>query len=268
MKNDLKTKIVYFDESGDDGNNTDSSKYFVLTSTSVETTEWQNIFNAFVEFRRKLKNDFGLHVTEELHSKCFFYDKDPYRKYGWTPEQRRQIMIEYIKFVSSLNISVVNVVIKKENIKNKDYDVLEKALTYNIQRIENDSKDTFKYLIITDQGRTAAMRKTARKIRVINQVQSKYDYSSHNEPITNLIEDILEKDSKESYFIQISDLISTIVNMYYNYYMNNNPMPKRLQNVIDRGFIGSAMETFKTGGILNLSATKSNKYGIVAYPNK
>lgn len=66
----------------------------------------------------------------------------------------------------------------------------------------------------------------------------------------------------------LSDLISTITHVYYKYYINNNPMLKRLQNMIDRKFIGSAMETFKAGGILNLSATKSNKYGIVAYPNK
>lgn len=267
MNNDLKTKIVYFDESGDDGNNTASSKYFVLTSISIETTSWQDVFNKIVEFRRRLKEEYGLHVTEELHTKCFFYDKDPYRKYGWSYDQRRKIIIEFIKFISSLDISVVNVVIKKENIKNKDYDVLEKALTYNIQRIENTSKGSFKYLIITDQGRTSAMRKTARKIRVINPVQSMFDYSSHNMPIENLIEDILEKNSKDSYFIQISDLISTIINMYYNYYINDNPLPKRLQKLIDKGFIGSAMETFRVGGILNLSASKRNPYGIVAYPD-
>lgn len=268
MDNKFRTKIVYFDESGDDGNNTNSSKFFVLTSTSVDTNEWQSIFNSFTLFRKHLKEKYGLYVTEEFHSKCFFYDKDPYRKYVWTPKQRKEIVIEYIKFISNLNISVVNVVIKKENIINKNYNVLEKALTYNIQRIENDSIDKFKYLIISDQGRTPAMRKTARKIRVINQIESKFNYSSSNRPITNLIEDILEKDSKDSYFIQISDIISTIVNMYFNYYIGNNPMPKRLQNVIDRSFIGSAMETFKKGGILNLAASQNNKYGIVAYPNK
>jgi len=110
------------------------------------------------------------------------------------------------------------------------------------------------------------MRKTARKIRVSNVIHSKFNSSSYNEPIENMIEDILEKDSKESYFIQISDLIATIVNMYLNYYLLKKDLPKRLANVIDRKFIGSAMATFEKGGILNLKASEKNKYGIVIYP--
>ena len=81
--------------------------------------------------------------------------------------------------------------------------MLENALKYNIQRIENDSKGEWNYLIITDKGRTAPMRKTARAIRVFNPIQSQYSYGYRNQPIKNLIEDIMEKDSSESYFIQV-----------------------------------------------------------------
>lgn len=262
----MKTKLVYFDESGDDGNNTDSSKFFVLTSTSIDSENWKDTYNRILAFRKELREEFGLHIKEEFHSKNFFYDKDPYRKYNWSYNQRNEIAKRYIKFISSLDINVVNVVIQKENITTDEYGVLEKALTYNIQRIDNDSNYEYKYLVITDEGRTPTMRKTARKICVFNSIQSKYNNCTYNEPIKNMIEDILEKDSKESYFIQISDMIATVVGMYFNYYKAKNPLPKRLANVIDRTFIGSAMATFKKGGILNLKASSSNKYGIVCYP--
>ena len=39
-----------------------------------------------------------------------------------------------------------------------------------------------------------------------------------------MIEDILEKDSKESYFIQINDFVSYVVNLYYNYYIKKEEM--------------------------------------------
>ena len=57
---------------------------------------------------------------------------------------------------------------------------LNKALTYNIQRIENDSNGNWNYFIITDQGRIAPMRKTARAIRAYNPIHSMYNQSYVN----------------------------------------------------------------------------------------
>lgn len=52
-----------------------------------------------------------------------------------------------------------------------------------------DRRDSIK----KDEGRIAPMRKTARAIRSYNPIQSKYSYGFMNQPITNMIEDILEK---------------------------------------------------------------------------
>lgn len=66
-------------------------------------------------------------------------------------------------------------------------------MKYNIQRIENDSDGQWNYLVITDEGRIAPMRKTARAIRAFNPIQSKYLPGFVNHPISNMIEDIMEK---------------------------------------------------------------------------
>ena len=79
------------------------------------------------------------------------------------------------------------------------------------------------YLIITDEGRIATMRKTARAIRAFNPIQSKYSYGFVNHPITNMIEDIMEKNSSESYFIQICDFVSFFIHLYFkNEYRREN----------------------------------------------
>lgn len=260
----MDTYIAYFDETGDDGANTASSDVFVLTSIYMNVDDWQSNYNAFKSFRKRIKDLYGLHASEEMHTKHFIRDKGQYRSFGWTTEQRREVLEEFVKAISSLKIKAINVIIDKNNIHSEDYPVLENALTYNIQRIENDSNGKWKFLIISDKGRIAPMRKTARKIRSFNPVQSHFGGVT-NQPIQCLIEDIMEKDSAESYFIQICDLMSYFANLYYKYVIKKEPLPKRVEQIIDATFITRTMATFEKGGILNLKASQQ-KYGLVVYP--
>jgi hypothetical protein len=114
-------------------------------------------------------------------------------------------------------VRIINVVINKKNIQTDSYEVLGNALTYSVQRIENDlsrMSPASKYVILTDSGRVGKMRKTTRKIQRINFIPSKYSIGSYRKEIQHLIEDPLPKDSKESFFIQLSDLVSYIVFLY------------------------------------------------------
>jgi hypothetical protein len=262
----METYIAYFDETGDDGVTTASSEHFVLTSLYMSADNWQGNFNHIRECRRKLKEQFGFYVSEEFHTKHLLSDKDPYRKYDWTAEQRREIVKGMIIGVAGLNAQVINVIIDKTRFKDQNYHVLENALKYNIQRIENDSHGQWNYLIITDEGRLAPMRSTARAIRAFNPIQSKFSFEYTNQPISSLIEDILEKDSSESYFIQACDLISYIVHLYYKTHYKKQALPNRVGRAIDDAFVGSAMATLKDRGLLNLKANSSNPYGLVVYP--
>ena len=136
----METKIVYFDETGDDGLNTKSSDTFILTSVYMPCGSWQDNYNIIRAFRCNLD---------------------------------------------------------KTRITIKNYHILENALTYNVQRIENDSHGDWNFLLITDKGRIAPMRKTARAIRAFNPIHSQFG-GYINKPIKNMIEDVLEKDSMES----------------------------------------------------------------------
>ena len=227
---------------------------------------WQRNYDDFKAFRKRLRDKYGLHVTDEFHTMHFLRDKGLYRQYGWTVEQRREILLDYAASIVSLDIKAINVVIDKNNIHIDDYSVLENALTYNIQRIENDSNGKWKYIIISDEGRITPMRKTARKIRTYNPITSHFG-GKNNLPIQGLIEDILAKSSDESYFIQICDFISCFISLFYKYVVKGSELPKRIFQVIDKDFISSIMEVFHDGGILNEKASL-HKYGLVIYPRK
>lgn len=260
----MNTRIVYCDETGDDGKNTSSSEAFILTSMSMPSESWQSNYDIIKKFRKELKKDYGFHTSQEMHTKQFLSDKNPYRSYGWTNEQKIEILKKFTLIISTLDISVVNVIIDKTKIKSDDYGILENALTYNIQRIENDSKGDWNFLIITDKGRISPMRKTARAIRAYNPIQSQFG-GYINKPIKYLIEDIMEKDSKESYFIQICDFISFFVHLYYKTRYKKENLPNRVGRLIDNDFVGSVMATFSKNEVFNSKAS-SNKHGLVIYP--
>lgn len=260
----METYIVYFDETGDDGITTASSDVFVLTSIYMKSEEWQTNYESFKQFRKDIKSEFGLHTSVEMHTRHFLRDKGLYRPYGWTLVERQMILQRFADAISEMKIKGINVIIDKNNIRTGNYAVLENALTYNTQRIENDSAGKWKYLIISDQGRIAPMRKAARKIRAYNPIHSHYGGMT-NQPIQGMIEDILEKSSEESYFIQICDFVSCFTGLYYKYIIKDEELPKRIAQVIDKEFIVQVMDTFESGGILNEKASQY-KYGLVIYP--
>lgn len=262
----MDTYIAYFDETGDDGVTTASSEFFVLTSLYMSAEKWQSNFDLIRAYRKELKGKYGFHVSEELHTKHLLSDKDPYRKYGWTVEQKQEITKTVTRCIAALDAKIVSVVIDKTHFRDQNYHVLENALKYNIQRIENDSRGNWNYIIITDKGRLPPMRSTARAIRAYNPIQSKYSFEYMNQPIQYLIEDILEKDSEESYFIQICDFVSYFVHLYYKTHEKKEALPNRVGRVIDKELVGRVLATFKEGGVLNLKANQSNSYGLVIYP--
>lgn len=268
MQNDMETYIAYFDETGDDGNKPSSSETFTLTSFCMRASDWQNNFNLMKQCRSELKEKYGFHISQEMHTKHFLSDKSPYREYHWDIETRRNILALFINYIAALNGQAVNVIIDKSNIRIPGYNILETALTYNIQRIENTSNGNWNYILVTDEGRISPMRKTARQIRAYNPIQSMFDYSYSNQPIKYMVEDIFEKNSADSYFIQVCDFISYFVHLYYKVIKCGKPIPNRVGRVIDSIFVQGVMDYFKERGTFNLLATHSNPYGLVIYPKK
>lgn len=262
----MKTYIAYFDETGDDGVTTASSDHFVLTSVYMPADQWQSNYNLAKTLRKDLRDKYGFYVSQEMHTKHFLTDKNPYRNYNWGKEVKQKILQAFTLTIASMDLKIINVIIDKMKFRDNQYRVLENALTYNIQRIDNDSNGEWNYIIITDQGRLAPMRKTARAIRAFNPIPSKYSYEFTNQPIANMIEDILEKESSESYFIQIADFISYFVHLFYDINYKGKKLPNRVANTIDDQFVGKVMEILKKRDKINLKANEKDKYGLVIYP--
>lgn len=209
--------LAYYDESGDDGYPACSSPIFVLTTCYLHYRNWQEALDLCARFRKYLKEAYDLPVKFELHTRPLLLNKRPYRALALTTEQRVGIISDACRLIAHLPLRIINIAIIKQNIAGEEYDVLDRAFTYSIQRIENDldpvRNPDSRFLVITDPGRLGIMRKTARRVRKFNYIPSK-NGSAYRQEIRTLIEDPLPKDSKESHFIQICDLVSYIVYLY------------------------------------------------------
>jgi hypothetical protein len=261
--------ISYFDESGDDGYPKFSSELFVLTSVYMHYSKWKQNFEKVHQFRKQLKLSSGLKVNEEFHTKEFITDKDPYHG-RFSPQARRQVLFDFFNLLPSLDIKIINVVIDKTNIKRPAYDVLKNALTYNVQRIENDLTffgDAGKFMMITDEGRLGKMRDTVRKMQKINYIPSNFEYGkSYRKEIINLIEDPLPKNSNQSYFVQLADMLAFVVSLYAKRHLCPQSIDwgKRIKNVLQYNDEIELLEIAKPK--LNLKASRYNKFGVVHYP--
>lgn len=261
--------IAYFDETGDDGYPKFSSEIFVLTTIYMSQNHWKSNYDQIHKYRQVLKKNHGFPVKQEFHTKDFITNKNPYHD-KFSKEERRRILFEYCELIGEeLDIRIINVAINKLKINRPKYDVLKNALTYAVQRIENDmnfiDKDE-RFIIITDEGRIAKMQSTTRQIQRINYIPSMFTGVSYRKEIKKLIEDPLPKKSSESYFIQVADTVSFIVHLYVKAQLCEIPIPwgKRIQEVLKAGDDILLLDILRKK--LNLHASRSNKYGIVYYP--
>ena len=259
--------LSYFDESGDDGFPRRSSDLFVLASISMRDTEWKYNFRQLQLFRQELSKDYGLPVKQEFHTREFIQDKNPYHGL-YPPEVRREILFKFVEHLASSRLQAIITVIDKTKIKNSTYDVLEKAFTYNIQRIENGLQkrpNPELFMVITDEGRVGRMTKVSRKVQRVNYMPSKFESSSTRQEIQLLIEGPLPKNSAQSYFIQAADTLAFISMLYATKHLCSNlDWANRVKQVLAAEdavlLMDAALPIFHT------KASRGNRYGIVCYP--
>lgn len=267
MASDGDFYFIYLDETGDDGWPKYSSELFVITAVYFPYSAWQALYDQIHSFRAALKRKYSFPVKLEMHTRNFVLNKYPYKELGHSNERRKEIFEEYIKFISNLEIKAVNVCIDKSKLDPVNYgsfEVLDCTLRYCIQRVHNDltnnNKDS-KAIIITDEGRIGKMTRTIRKMKKYNLIPSKIHEGTYQNELKTIIEDPLPKKSQQSYFIQLSDMISYLIYVHLQAKHHN-----RFKEVFPDFGVGEGyLDQLKTK-VLNLKASPKNKYGIYCYP--
>lgn len=227
---------MYVDESGDPGNNTAQSNYFCLSGLVVHESEWRPLIDANKRFRRKMNDIYGLPVRAEIHAVKFIR----HSQFSIEKHNRLAILRNYIDEIAKLNsVSVTNVVVDKLG-KPADYDVFGSAWRSLFQRFENTLahgnfpggyKRSFGS-VYTDATNGKALVQLMRQMSAYNPIPNQGGGGYRDIPITKIVEDPSERDSKHSLPIQACDVIAYFLHQKLN--PNSYIKRKSATNYFDR----------------------------------
>lgn len=211
--------FLYADESGDVGLFNSPTRYFCLSGFVVHELRWHDTLETIIEFRKRLKSEYGLKLREEIHAAHYLHRPGEMKRIA--KSLRLKLLRETIDFQSGLpDINIINVVVDKLN-KPVGSDIFDIAWSTLIQRFHNTiSHKGFpgpqnpddRGMLIVDRTEELKLRNVTRRMRRYNPVPSMYGSHSVAIPITTLVEDAVHRDSLHSYFIQLAD-----VNAYFLY---------------------------------------------------
>lgn len=191
--------LIYVDDSMGD-------RLIAFSALAIHSDSWKDCFVKFKEYRRSLKQSHGMFVYKEWHATDFVAGRgnigtQPVGKYD-----RSRVFLNTLRFVAtSLPSSrVFNAI---DAIKYEEW--LFERLLNRIQRTMVSWNDTA--LIISDEGKELQYTKLLRRMSVHNPIPSMYGVwpgtgtRTVNIPTDRIIEDIVFKDSRKSFFIQLAD---------------------------------------------------------------
>lgn len=246
--------LMYVDESGDPGNNTAQSNYFCLSGLVVHESEWRNLIDALMRFRRTLNNVYGFPVRAEIHSVKLLRHSE----FGIEKHNRLAILRNYLDELAKMNfISFTNVVIDKRG-KPDSYDVFSSAWRTLFQRFENTLthgnfpggyKRSFG-TIFTDATNGEKLTGIMRKMSVHNPIPNQLGDGYRNIRVLRIIEDPSPRNSAHSLPIQACDVVA--------YFLHQSLKPN---SYVKKS--GAQMYFNRLENVLNKRASNTHPMGIV-----
>ena len=238
------------DESGDPGLSSAVPTYTVA-AVLLHDRDWVHAFEQMIGFRRYLRHFFGLYMRTEVKGSQLAKGNGPWSALGLGDGVRKRIFRSFMRFENKLaTIQTFAVVIDKSDpsLTGPD-DVRERAWRYALQRVETFTRTSHEtVMLLPDSGQYLWLRKLARAMRRHSPVGSLYGTGSLQRQLLRvLIDDPVERDSQESFFIQLADLNA------YAAYRNRRPItqfPSGMWNELGGAILWQANrhQIQKTGG--------------------
>jgi hypothetical protein len=246
--------LAYFDESGDGGYKNSPTPSFTLGCVLIQDEKWLSALDGMVHFRRFLKSNFGILMSEEVKSQFLVHNKGPLARLKLGDAMKLRIYRQFLRLPAKLGVHVFAIVIEKAKVKSQaSVDPREMAWRFALQRLErfgNDESDTMH--VLPDHGHGQFIKAKIRKMRRMNLVPSAFVpgqlLARH---ATNIIEDSSDRRCKESYFIQLADLVA------YAAFRHQFPLPT---------FDGTVWDELGAARVPEVNKIRGGPPGLVAWP--
>lgn len=211
-------ELLFIDESGDTGLRDNSSEYYILAGISLEDISWKEYFWKILNLRRIISQKYGI-VIDEFKGSDFFAHRGCFFNSGLLPSDLEWIYNQIIELI--LDPIVKNFVIVKPK---KGFDMVshdgesrnkakiflgriwrEYMSIYERYLIDKSIKSKYSQSALIYYDYNSGLEKHIRKI--VRDFSRKYDqFSTYNG--SGIIEDVVFRDSKTSYLIQLADVLA------------------------------------------------------------
>jgi len=200
--------LAYIDDSGDPGPLGSTS--FALACVLVCDEDWLGTLYELIQFRRGLRQIFGVPVSAELKANIVIRGKGPLKPLRLSDPKLRRIFNLQLRVQPTMGTThSFAIVINKQahySSPQAHHSVESRAWEYLLQRLERFSTlNEVAVVIIHDDGRNPLYRGLARKWRRFGSAGSHYGTGSLLRPFTGLLDDPNPRDSRSSYFLQLAD---------------------------------------------------------------
>jgi hypothetical protein len=188
--------FAYIDESKEAG------QLYVYSALITDGERWASVFQKVKAFREELRRDHGIHLSHELHAWKFAAGKGQISDAPIYKPERAEIFRKVLRFVSDSKCFAI----ASSCNRNEQY-----AFERLVNRINRTAEARgAQVLLIFDEGEQVEITRRIRRLRVHNPIPSNrltWDDGkrTRNIPLSNVAEDPVFKDSKQSYFIQLAD---------------------------------------------------------------
>ena len=200
--------LAYADESGDSGYAKSPSDLFVLSILLVHEQDWLRTLDRLVVMRRYLRDTYGLPPLAEIKSNHLIQRKGVIKQLGLDPMQRAEIYQLAMRFQRKEGVfTIFSVAIDKTKIKRRTRDPREFAWSFAIERLDNFASHKGEFItLFPDAGHGYFIRKMVRRMRRFHRVPSAFGPEHLQASALRIVEDPSDRQSEESYFIQLADL--------------------------------------------------------------
>lgn len=203
----------------------------------IHDSHWVALFEDLIRFRRYLSTNFGLRTRQEIKANELVKGSGVWASLPYGDRVRKNIFRSLLRFQGKTGtIKTFAVVIDKSLCQTPD-EVREAGWRHALERVERFATyNNETVMLFPDSGNYHRFRRLSREMRRFSQVGAMVGGGTLTRPLLRvLVDDPVERDSSQSYFVQFVDLNA------YAAYRKERPDPLFPQQMWDE--LGTAILT-------------------------
>ena len=249
-------RLYYIDES-------EGPTCYIRSALGVDAERWNDLFADIQEWRRELREGYGIPPNRELHACDLLAGRGLLARNGdsnesLTPSQRADVFRDGLRRIENAasnigGVEVINVCLRKPDVKAYEQVSLDRLLNRINASVKAAGRHAF---LIFDEGKEHMITRAYRRLRIFNPVPSRFERweegeRTRNIPVENVIGGPAFRSSDSDHLLQMADLIAHALLK-----QEEEPVPK-----VEHLGIGDAFSILEKA--LNRKASLRDPQGVV-----